>query len=158
VQPDDDPSWSKYPQTILEMLDDRSLTIDLREEIGAETRRALSQRGFGAGFVVLTAWNPLGRSTDEATNRERDRTLREWLEARHIHWVPADGVSPDRQHREEGVAAVMSVGAGRELAMRYEQSAIYAYDGAIMWLLGALVSASPLPLPAHTPRGRSDRA
>lgn len=158
MQPDDDPSWSRYTQTILEMLEDRSLAIDLRREIGADARRALSQHGFGAGFVVLTAWNPLGRSTDEATNRERDHALRAWLDARHIHWVPADGVSPDRKHREEGVAAVMSVESGRELAMRYEQSAIYAYDGAMMWLLGALVSTAPLPLPAHTPRGISERS
>ena len=158
MQPDDDPSWSRYTQTILEMLDDRSLAIDLRQEIHSDARRALSQHGFGAGFVVLTAWNPLGRSTDEATNRERDGTLRAWLDARHIHWAPADGVSPDRKHREEGVAAVMSVEAGRELAMRYEQSAIYAYDGSIMWLLGALVSTTPLPLPAHTPPAISERS
>jgi hypothetical protein len=135
------------------MLEDRSLAIDLRREIALDTRRALSQHGFGDGFVVLTAWNPHGRSTNEATNRERNASLRAWLDERHIRWVPADGVSPDRTHREEGVAAVMSVEQGRELAMRYEQSAIYAYDGAIMWLLGALVSAPPLPLPAPMPSG-----
>jgi hypothetical protein len=153
VNPEQDPSWSRYPQTILEMLEDRSLVIDLREEIAHEARRALSQHGFGTGFVVLTAWNPHGRSTDEATNRERDRSLRAWLSQRRIRWTPADGVSPDRRHREEGVAAVMSVEQGRELALRYEQSAIYAYDGSVMWLLGALVTAPPLPLPARTPAG-----
>jgi uncharacterized protein DUF3293 len=153
VKPDQDPSWNRYPQTILEMLEDRSLVIDLRREIAHDTRRSLSQHGFGTGFVVLTAWNPHGRSTDEATNRGRDRELREWLGARHIRWVPADGVSPDGEHREEGVAAVMSVERGRELAVRYQQSAIYAYDGSVMWLLGALVTAPPLPLPAHTPAG-----
>jgi hypothetical protein len=57
--------------------------------------------------------------------------------------VRVDGLSRDRRRVEVGVALPWPMAAVRDLARRWEQSAIYWYDGSAMWVIGALTEAPP---------------
>ena len=143
----DDPSWPHYHNTILEIFLEPPVTLDLRHPIppGAYTR--FTEVGLGPQFALVTACNPRGRITSEQDNRQRTEDLRILLEQRGVLWVPADGVSPDGLHREEGAAAAMGQAEARALACHFEQSAFFWYDGEAVWLIGALVDAPPRRLP-----------
>ncbi|MGH7129714.1 MAG: DUF3293 domain-containing protein, partial [Planctomycetaceae bacterium] len=53
---------------------------------------------------MITACNPFGRHASDAENARRNDALTRVLEESSIAAVPADGVSPDRTHREPGYA------------------------------------------------------
>ena len=59
------------------------------------------------------------------------------------HPVRIDGLSPDRQHREIGVGLPWSREDVVDLGRRWDQSAIYWFDGTHMWVIGALTAAPP---------------
>lgn len=148
MRPSDDPSWSRYGQTILELGEGPLVAIDLRLPVHSEARATLAGLGLGAGFGVLTACNPRGRDVDAATNA--------WLHAglvlRLAHdgdrYVRCDGVSLDGSHRETGVAIAQDEGYCVALARELEQSAIYWWDGEAFWLVPVLVESRRLRLPA----------
>jgi hypothetical protein len=52
-------------------------------------------------------------------------------------------VSIDGEHRETGFAAMVAREVARDVAIRFEQSAIYWCDGRAVWLPGALVETEP---------------
>lgn len=147
MKPVQDPSWSHYGDTLIELFDDGSVVLDVREPIPQHKRQVLAASVLGRQFAVLTAFNPHGRDHTAADNEERDRRLRADLTARGLTWVCADGWSPDRSHREPGVAVVVDRTTAQQIAREYEQSAIYWYDDGVIWLVGALVDASPERLP-----------
>ena len=147
MKPVQDPSWSHYGDTLLELFDDGSLVLDVREPIPRHKQQALASSELGRQFAVLTAFNPHGRDHSAADNEERDRRLRAELTSRGLTWVCADGWAPDRSHREPGVAVVVDQATAQQIARAYEQSAIYWYDDGVIWLVGALVQAPPERLP-----------
>ncbi len=147
MRPEDDPGWSKYGDTLIEFFDDGSLVLDLRKPIPERHRRVLAESTLGEQFAIMTAFNPHGRDHSAEDNARRDRQLRTALSEMGVPWVCADGWSPDRTHREPGVAVVLDQAAAQQLARDYGQSAIYWYDHGVVWLVGALVDAAPERLP-----------
>lgn len=144
MQPSDDPSWSLYPETLVEFFrEDGTLAVrvDLREPVDDLTRSRLAGLGLSEAFALLTAFNPRGRNSTTAENQTRDSALISRLRAMGVHWMRADGVSRDSEHRERGTAIALDRDAARQLACEMEQSAFFWFDGARFWIIGALVDA-----------------
>lgn len=147
MKPVQDPSWSHYGDTLIELFEDGSLVLDLRKPIPQHKQQALAASVLGSEFAILTAFNPHGRDHSEAENEERAGRLRAELTSRGLTWACADGWSPDRSHREPGVAVVVDRVSAQQIGRAYEQSAIYWYEKGVVWLVGALVEAPAERLP-----------
>ncbi len=147
VTPDDDPSWQAYSDTILEFRSQPQVSIDLRRPLQPDDQRRIEALGLGASFVVLTACNPRGGTTDASTNERATSILQAQLLASGRSIVPVDGLSRDRRHREPGFALAMPVEEARALAMSIGQSAYFTYREGSFQLMGALVDIGPTPLP-----------
>ena len=147
MTPEDDPSWEHYADTILELFADRSLELDLTKPVPSNALARLLEQKVGPTFAVLTACNPYGRAMDDLWNRRLTQVLRVEVATGGRTWVPADGVSRDRTHREAGVAVSMPKADARLLAIKFGQSAFFWFDGAAMWIIGAVVDSQDLQLP-----------
>jgi hypothetical protein len=81
------------------------------------------------GAIVLTAWNPGFARPSREQNRLANEGLRVELEQAGWQPWPADGAAPDGSFHEPGwIVWGMDVVAGVQLASRYGQFAVYAYD------------------------------
>lgn len=143
MRPADDPGWSSYAETILVVHGPNPVEVDLRRPIGARERAAFLAAGLEGSFGLVTAENPFGRAASPEENARRREALAAELRAAGVEAIRVDGLSPDRQHREIGVALRWPLEAVRDLARRYDQSAIYWFDGGAMWVIGALTVAPP---------------
>lgn len=131
-----DPSRSAYPNTIL-VFPGTNVEIDLRVRLGPEDRENMQRLGITGAFAVITACNPFGRRLTDAENARRTEALARVLEGRSIMAVPADGVSPDRMHREPGFAAAISLPVAASIATSFDQTALFWYDGKAFWIVEA---------------------
>ncbi|HRP07221.1 MAG TPA: DUF3293 domain-containing protein [Gemmatimonadales bacterium] len=144
--PADDPGWTAYADAILVFHTVPPFEIDLSRPISPDRRALLAGAGLGGEFGLVTAENPRGR----AATPDRNRRLRAAFDAELSRHGGArlrvDGLSRDRRHCEIGVALDWPKQSVVELARRWEQSAIYWFDGAVMWVIGALTDAPPWKL------------
>lgn len=151
--------WSAYPRTVLEFEGGPRLRIDLRKPMVAGDRAALAARGLRSPFGVFTAENPAGDNaedqptpeqerTRERTNQRREGRLERELIDRGVAFVRVDGVSPDGGYREHCLATLMPRGEAVALARRYQQLALFWYDGSDFWLLPGIADEEPVKLPA----------
>lgn len=140
MRPEDDPSWASYARTILEFHPSDPLRVDLAHPIGARSRAIFRASGLPGCFGLVTPENPRGRHAAANANAERWRRFRSELPN---ETVQVDGVDPDSPHRERGVALGWPRVRVTALARRWEQSAIYWFDGHAMWVIGALARATP---------------
>lgn len=148
LTPADDPAWSNYAQTIVELeREDAPLVIDLRRPVGAEDRRALATLGPRPSFGIVTAANPAGAPVARESNAKRYDALRRHLAEHALPHRSATGSSPDGAHRERGFAVWLERDDVVAIAKRFEQSAIFWFDGGAFWLVGALVDARAQQLP-----------
>lgn len=147
MTPDDDPSWGSYAQTILALGPDLATRIDLRAPLTPQDHAVLAVLGLATTFAVLAACNPRGRVVGAAENDHRAAALHGWLNGRRVPFVRAAGLSPDGEHEEPGVAVSLPQEDAVRLAVRYEQSALYWFDGEHFWIVGALVETPPVLLP-----------
>ena len=150
--------WAQYPCTILEFAPPDRLRIDLRKPLGAAERATLAALGLDRPFAVLTAENPMGENaedkptaTQEAVTEGRNATRRDELEAElrrsRIEYQPCDGVAPDGDYREHGVAVVLPREQAVMLARRFGQLAIFWFDGRAFSLVGAVARNPSEKLP-----------
>ncbi len=149
LTPEDDSAWSQYSQTILEIAngDGDPLRIDLRRALTESDRRTLATLGPASHFGIVTAANPAGANVAQASNEQRHAALERWLaEHGHAH-RPITGTSADGEHRERGFAIWLEREDVLAIARRFDQSAIFWFDGGAFWLVGALVAAQPRKLP-----------
>lgn len=156
LTPGDDPSWGQYPDTLLVM---GGRVIDLRKPLESETRQYLRGIGPAPEFAVITAANPTGRTKDEAANEARHHRLRDLLASSGTVHQPADGCSPDMRHRERGFAVWVPLRHAQSLAVTFEQSALFWFDGDAFSIQGALLATPPflLPVPGRSPEhGKGD--
>jgi len=144
--PQDDPGWASYGETVLRWHTVPPLAIDLARDVEPTQRDALHRLGLGASFGLVTPCNPFGRRSDPEENAGRLRRLLAQLDAAGTRYLRVDGCSPDGVHVEPGVALAGSKEEIIALARRWEQSAIYWWDGARFWVEGALTKAAPWPL------------
>jgi hypothetical protein len=142
-----DPDWPRYPETILTFSTNPKLEIDLRAVPPDKTLTDLKRLGFTDPFAVLTAFDPRGRDLSQSDNEQRRRDLSARLVRAGYKFVDVDACSPDRSHCERSVAVVMPQEEAIALARELEQVAIFWFDGARFWIIGALVETDPLILP-----------
>jgi hypothetical protein len=148
LTPSDDSAWSHYAETILEI--DReggALRVDLRKPISEDTRRSLATLGPSSRFGIVTAANPAGAPVDPAANERRHAALKQWIVEHGYVQRAAIGASPDGTHTEHGFAVWLERDDVVALARRFDQSAIFWFDGGAFWLVGALVDAKARQLP-----------
>lgn len=146
MRPADDPGWSSYAETILVVHGGSPIEVPLSRPITERERSAFRAAGLPGSFGLVTPDNPFGRPATEAINADRRQRFHAELAARGTAAVRVDGLSPDRQHREVGVALPWPLDDVLVLARRWEQSAIYWFDGEAMWVIGALTVAAPWKL------------
>ena len=153
-----DDKWAQYPCTILEFAPPDRLRIDLRRPLGTAERTTLAALGLARPFAVLTGENPMGENAEdeptaiqEEMTERRNATRREELEAElrrsGVEYQPCDGVAPDGDYREHGVAVVLPREQAVMLARRFGQLAIFWFDGRAFSLVGAVARKPSEKLP-----------
>ena len=150
-----DERWSSYPETVLYFATDPEIMIDLRVELPPAVREGLAASGLDREFAVLTAFNPKGVDQPDSFNRPRMTELEAELSSSGDSFVRVDACSPDRSHCECSVALMTSFDRAIDIAVRWQQIAIFWYDGSSFWIYGAIESIEPIKLPVEytTPVG-----
>lgn len=123
------------------------MAVDLREEVPPATRTALIAMGLGDPFGIITAFNPRGMDLSAGENSRRMGELEQELASAGDDFIRVDACSPDRSHCECSVAVKGPRERAVEVAKRWDQLAIFWWDGASFWLYGAIVDIKPLMLP-----------
>jgi len=139
--------WSEYPETILKFAIDPEISVDLRTPLRPPARKALRSIGLDGKFAVLTAYNPRGENIDEEENRNRLDQLKDELQSGGERFINVDACSPDESHCECSVAIMTTRERAIAIAERFEQIAIFWFDGDHFWIVGVLPPAAPMRLP-----------
>ena len=130
--------WGNYPETVCFFLGDEEMMLDLRVPLSSATRNGLAALGLGEPFGILTAFNPGGVDLEDAENSLRASDLEAELVSLGLEFVRVDCCSPDRSHCESSVAVVARKEQLIEIARRWEQLAIFWFDGAAFSIEGAI--------------------
>lgn len=139
--------WGSYPETLLVFPVEPEVVIDLREEVSPETREALAAIGLDQPFGVVTAFNPRGEVLSPDENAKRMRDFEFQLDVAGHKFLDVDGCSTDRAHCERSVALSIERQEVIEIAKKWDQVAIFWWDGETFWIDGAVVEGSEkLPL------------
>lgn len=153
-----DEKWNAYPGTVLEFQVPGAPRIDLRKRVEDGDRAMLRRIGLSGEFAVLTAENPCGENAedeptwaDEAAQKQANARRRSRLEAElqatGLRFLRVDGVAPDGDYREQGVAVEMPRADAVALGKRLRQLAIFWFDGRDFWLDGAVLHRPSERLP-----------
>ena len=150
--------YAQYPNTILEFDTPAGLRIDLRRPLDHAQRAALDALGLGP-FGVFTAENPEGEhaeaaepTPEAAAERERENARRmqallDTLDGEGIRYARVDGVAPDGDYREHCVAIAVARDRAVAMAERFDQLALFWFDGRAFWLLPAEADQEARRLP-----------
>jgi hypothetical protein len=133
-----DERWGAYPETVLIFDGDPQVFIDLREPVPPATRNALTVLGLGEPFSILTAFNPRGQDISPEENDRRMKQLEAELTSSDDEFVRVDACSPDKSHCECSVAIKGDMKRALDIARRWEQIAIFWWDGSRFWIQGAI--------------------
>lgn len=144
-----DERWSSYPETVLYFAGDPEVMVDLRVELSPAVRRGLGALGLDGQFAVLTAFNPRGVDIGSEENDRRMKELEAELSSSGDSFVRVDACSPDRSHCECSVAMSADFDRAIDIAKRWEQIAIFWFDGQSFWIYGAIESIEPVKLPVR---------
>jgi hypothetical protein len=142
-----DERWSSYPETVLHFPGEPPAMIDLRVEVAPALRNGLAALGLDGEFAVLTAFNPRGQDISDDENKRRMGELEAELASVGHRFVRLDACSPDKSHCECSVALEVSREKAIDIARRWEQIAIFWFDGGAFWIYGAISDADPIKLP-----------
>ena len=145
----DDPSWCSYSNTLVQFAS-HNFVIDLRVRLHIAQIRQIQALGLGLTFSVLTAYNPRGRVVTASENEQRHQRLENLLHTSGWSYLASDGMDPEAQHVERGFAISLSIKDAEALAIQFEQSAFFWFDGDSFWIQPALVRAHPTKLPLAT--------
>ncbi len=142
-----DPDWPRYSETILRFDTTPEVSIDLRAVVSAAGLEALHRIGLSEPFAVMTAFDPRGENLPPEENDRLSRKLDGRLSEMGLEFTRVDACSPDGGHCECSVAAKMAQADAVKLGIEFEQVAIFWFDGAQFWIVGAAVSTDPVMLP-----------
>jgi hypothetical protein len=142
-----DELWSRYAETVLHFQGEPEVTVDLRMEVTPSVRKGLAALGLSGEFGVLTAFNPRGDNVSQAGNNRRMKEFEAELESAGYDFVRIDACSPDKSHCECSVALSASRDDAIGIAKRWEQIAIFWFDGSTFWIHGAITEREPVHLP-----------
>ena len=143
-----DPRWGSYPETVLTFEGDPELFVDLRIPVPPPTRDAFRVLGLGEPFGILTAFNPRGVDHTPEENSDRMEELESELRSVGDQFVRVDACSPDKAHCECSVALKADMNRVLDIARRFEQIAIFWWDGSKFWIQGAITDGH-LELPVE---------
>jgi len=144
-----DNRWSAYPETVLKFATDPAIDVDLRVPLTPPVRDGLRAIGLDGKFAVLTAYNPRGETIAADVNDSRSQQLEAELNSAGENFVRVDACSPDKSHCECSVALAAPLDRAIAVARRFEQVAIFWFDGENFWIEGVLSSARPMKLPVR---------
>lgn len=131
--------WGSYPETVCYFEGDEEVMVDLRVQVPPATREGLSALGLGGQFGILTAFNPRGVDLDDQENSRRAGELEAELASLGHKFVQVDCCSPDRSYCECSVAVVAPKKQLLDMARRWEQIAIFWFDGSSFSIAGAIL-------------------
>jgi hypothetical protein len=103
--------------------------------------------GLGDPFAVLTSYNPRGENISDSENERRFDELKAELSSAGDEFVVMDACSPDKSHCECSVALKVDRETALDVAKRWDQIAIFWFDGSRFWIYGAISQIDPIPLP-----------
>ena len=144
-----DERWSRYPETVLHFDGEAPVMIDLRIKVTPALRGGLAALGLEGEFAVLTAFNPRGVDASDEENRKRMGELEAELASVGEHFIRLDACSPDKSHCECSLALSVPRERALEIAKRWDQVAIFWFDGGKFWIYGAIDPTVPIPLPVE---------
>ena len=133
-----DERWSNYPETVLIFSGSPEVFVDLREKVPPATRHAFAAIGLGEPFGIVTAFNPRGLDDTSEANSRRMQELESELRRAGDQFVRVDACSPDKSHCECSVALKADMKRVIDIAKRWEQVAIFWWDGSTFWIQGAI--------------------
>lgn len=142
-----DPDWPLYPETILKFAVEPPLSIDLRALPAVSALSGLKRIGLGEPFAVVTAFDPRGKNLSREENDSLSRKLDARVREMGHDFIRVDACSPDGEHCERSVAVRIAQHEAVDLAIGFEQVALFWFDGAQFWILGAIVQSDPMMLP-----------
>lgn len=122
--------------------------IDLRVPVPPATKKALAAIGLDEPFAILTSFNPRGVVLGAEENSLRLAELEAGLRSSGIEYLVMDACSPDKSHCECSVAIKIERQRALDIAIRWEQIAIFWWDGERFWIFGAI---SPIEPPLALP-------
>ena len=134
-----EPEWGSYPETVCYFQGDEEVMVDLRIPVPPATRNGLTAMGLGEPFGILTAYNPRGVDLSDEENAKRAGELEAELVSLGLEFVRVDCCSPDRSHCECSVAVVAPKEQLLDMARRWEQIAIFWFDGSAFSIVGAIL-------------------
>jgi hypothetical protein len=136
-----------FVETVLHFDAPGQPVIDLRIPLTTRDKTVLAHLGLGQPFGICTAANP-GYLRPPVANAEAS-VLLEWeLLAFNTRCVAVAACSPDRMHCEHSFAVVLQCRALLEVAQRYDQLAIFWFDGETFWIIPTDPSNQKIALPA----------
>ena len=97
-----------------------------------------------AKFAVITACNPKGQILSATENQILNDNLKSRLAPYHV-W-PIIGCSPDLHHQEPSYIVVCSKQQASQLAVDYDQNALYWCDNGELFLLPAQLEFEPVAM------------
>lgn len=139
--------WGPYPETILDFHSEPPLRIDLRQQVADAARKSLISMGFEHSFGIVTAHDPMGVVQSAAANAALDASLQAAVAECGVAQSWLDACNPDGSHCERSVAIALDLQSLIELAYRYEQLALFWYDGETFWIVPVRSTAARLKLP-----------
>lgn len=144
---------ARYAATILELGGGDGIDVDLRQPADSLDIPRIRAVVGASAFTVITAENPRGEARTDRENAAATEELRGLLGRLGRPSVPAAGRDPDPHsgHREEGFAVPGPLEPILEIARRFQQDAVFHFDGARFLLVDASDGQiTPLPPPLDT--------
>lgn len=127
-----DLSELEYPNTVLSWFD--GSRVDLREPIGARELAAFASNGLCNAFAILSAYPAPSQARPREQSELLTARLRAEIRALDAPCVDLVASSPCGAHTEPSVAAPLSRRDALVIARQFEQSAVFWFDGARMWI------------------------
>jgi hypothetical protein len=123
------------------------ITIDLRTVVDESTRSKLRRVGFEHSFGVIAAQDPMGVAQLATVNDALAASLQQEVAELGVTYVCVDACSPDESHCERSVAIALDERSLIDIASRYEQLAIFWFDGDAFWIIPVHSRNARLQLP-----------
>lgn len=142
--------WGPFPDTILRFCSVPPLIVDLRSEVSDSSRVGFRKLGFERTFGVVSAHDPMGLRQQAAVNTGLGASLQADVAELSAAQSPVDACSPDGSHREASIAIALDLQPLIDLAKRYDQLAIFWFDGDAFWIVPARSTDWKLRLPVQT--------
>jgi len=145
--PDLPAPWREFPNTVLHFRVAPAASIDLRRPIAGEQRTLLRRLSLERSFGIVTAQNPGGVRTPISQNSALAVNLQSEVKAIGCLALDVDACNPDRSHCEQSLAVAASKAEVAALGRRYDQLAIFWFDGHCFWIVDTSDNWADVPLP-----------